>query len=164
MNDLMKKSQDFLEKVFFNIHTHQIDVKNWPIDHLCYRTSSFDNYQYVKDQFQKWGELLIESHVNGRPISTYKLTEPILFQGYIIPLVEVPCPKLDKETREGFEHIEFVIDCSFAEIQKNNPHCQFETKGMQKKLNPDLEIEFTDCAIKFHHQSLEEIINIEKCL
>lgn len=152
----------FLDKIFTHIEQNKIDIKDWPIDHICYRTSSLENYQESKKYFEQLGELLIESDVNGRPIASYKLYEPIKYKHYSIPVVEVPAPKKGKDTLEGFEHIELVMDANFNEIIDKYPHCKFDIKGLSKELNPELEIEFEDCAIKLHHQSLEEVIEIEK--
>lgn len=159
---MIENAQYFLDKVFKEIQSAQIDLKNWEIDHICYRTTSEENYLESKKYFAQLGELLIESEVGGRQIATYKLKKPIKYKNFSIPLVEVPAPKKGKLTPEGFEHIEVVIDCSFDEILAKYSHCNFDKKGMQKDLNPELEIEFKDCAIKFHHQSLEEVIKIEK--
>ena len=159
---MIEQSLPFLEKVFSRINEQNIDLKSWTIDHICYRTSSIKNYEESKVYFSTIGELLIESDINGRPIASFKLYSPINFRHYSIPVVEVPAPKRGKETPEGFEHIEFVIDEDFDQIIKQYPQCNFDTKGLSKELNPELEIEFKDCAIKLHHQSLEQVIDIEK--
>ena len=161
---MINQVQPFLDKVFHEIKNAKIDLNDWEIDHVCYRTSSLENYEASKNYFSTLGELLIEGEVNGRPIATYKLHKPIAYKNYLIPLVEVPAPKSGKITEEGFEHIEIVIDIPFEKIQSLYPNCNFETKGLSKELNPELEIEFPDCAIKFHHQSLEKVIEIEKSL
>lgn len=159
--DIQYQAINFLDLVFRNLEDQKIDIKNWEIDHLCYRTSSWENYLQKKIDFAELGLCLIESEVNGRPITTYKLHHPIIYKKWIIDLVEVPAPKLNKITKEGFEHIEVVIDESFDTLMQKNPDILFNTKGMNKELNPELEIEFENCALKFHHKSLEHIINIE---
>lgn len=159
---LQEQAKEFLHRVFQHINREKIDLKNWEIDHLCYRTSSQENYLNIKKKFEKLGHLLTESQVNGRPIATYKLHIPIVFKKWTINLIEVPAPKLAKYTEEGFEHFEVVIDESFIEIEGRYPNIIFNKKGTNKDLNPELEIEFQDCAIKFHHNSLERIIQIEK--
>ena len=156
------QAHSFLDKVFDQLEKYQVDIKNWEIDHLCYRTSSEDNYLSAKEEFNKLGVCLTESEVNGRLIATYKLNKPVFYKKWIIDLVEVPAPKPNKETPEGLEHLEIVVDEAFEEIQKNNPNISFSTKGLGKELNPELEVKFEDCAIKFHHKSLEHIINIEE--
>lgn len=157
-----KQAQEFLDKIFNHLNQNQVEIGNWEIDHICYRTSSQDNYQTSKQMFEKLGICLIESEVNGRLIATYKLDQPIHYKSWIIDLVEVPAPKPNKETIEGFEHIEVVIDEKFSTMIEKYSHLNLATKGMSKDLNPELEIEFDDCAIKFHHQCLEQVINIEK--
>lgn len=157
-----EKALIFLEKIFSILKENKIDIGNWEIDHLCYRTSSLDNYAELKSLWSGLGELLIESEVNGRDIATYKLHKPVIFRDYIIPLVEVPAPKEGKQTVEGFEHIEVVIDIEFDEIIKRFPHLNFDTKALSKELNPELVVKFDDCSIKFHHMSLEKVIEIEK--
>lgn len=161
---MINKVESFLDKVFSEINSAGIHLNEWEIDHICYRTSSLQNYEDSKKYFETLGELLIEGNVNGRPITTYKLHSPIIYKNHIIPLVEVPAPKAGKTTKEGFEHIEIVIDIPFEKIQAMYSNCKFETKGLSKELNPELEIEFKDCAIKFHHMSLEKVIEIEKSL
>lgn len=95
-------------------------------------------------------------------ISTYKLKYPLIYQNYIIDLIEVPAPKKASPTKEGFEHIEVVVDLHLNDLFKLYPHLSFNDKGLSKELNPELEIKFDDCAVKFHYKSLEHIINIEK--
>ena len=158
---MMDGAYKFLEKIFLILEEKEIDISRWQIDHLCYRTSSLENYAEIKSVFSKLGELLVESDVNGRDIATYKLHEPVVFRNYTIPLVEVPAPKKGKDTPEGFEHIEVVIDIEFHEIMKKYSQFTFDTKALSKKLNPELVLKFSDCSIKFHHMSLEEVIEIE---
>lgn len=153
---------EFLIKVFKELNNVDVDITSFEIDHLCYRTSSLKNYQEIKDKFSKEARLLIESDVNGRPIATFKLHSPIFFKDWIIDLVEVPAPKEGRETQEGYEHIEVVIDQSFDEFIERHPKIEFNKNGLSKELNPELEVEFEDCAVKFHHKSLEHIIAIEK--
>ncbi len=161
---MIDQANSFLDKLFSILEENKIDLMHWKIDHLCYRTSDSENYEAMKNEFSKLGEFLIESEVNGRDIATYKLTNPVVYKGYTIPLVEVPAPKKGKSTVEGWEHIEVVIDISFDDLMKKYPGIDFDTKALSKELNPELVIKFGDCAIKFHHLSLDEVIKIEKAL
>lgn len=159
---MIVKALKFLDKVFSQLEVNQIELGDWKIDHICYRTTSAKNYSDIKKIFEPLGECLVESEVNGRQIASYKLHEPIIYKNHTIEVVEVPAPKSGKVTLEGFEHIEVVVDIGFDEIQNRFPNCKFNTLGMGKALNPELEIELIGCAIKFHHQTLEEVIRIEK--
>lgn len=101
---LLESATTFLDIIFEELKDVGIFIINEEIDHLCYRTSSETNYQETKAFFEKNGTCLIESEINGRFISTYKLHSPIKFNNFVIPLVEVPAPKFNQTTKEGWEH------------------------------------------------------------
>ena len=156
------KASEFLGKLFIEIEKSKIDIKGCEIDHICYRTSSKKSYESFKQNISEIGELLIESIVGGRPIATYKLAQPIIFKEYVIDLVEVPAPKVGKETKDGFEHIEFVITEDFDHYMQRHEWISFKTKGSHKLFNPEIAFEMGEMSIKFHHYSLESVINVEK--
>lgn len=156
-------AQTFLELLFQDLAQARIQLPvYWDIDHLCYRAATEESYQKLKDDFSNLGLLLIESQVNGRLISTFKLNEPVYFLDWRIDLVELPAPKSGKVTEEGFEHIEIVCDVPFSELQQKFSHLDMDTKGLSKDYNQELEICLGKRNIKFHHSSLESVINLEK--
>lgn len=162
-NDFTIMSQQFLTQAFAELNSLDFHLKsNWHIDHLCYRTSSEENYQKIKNDFLTFSKLLIESEVNGRVIATVKLENPIYFNDWKIDLVEIPAPKKGKETLEGLEHFEVVIDETFKELKDRYSHIKYSEKGLEKDFNQELEFNFNHFAIKFHQLSLESVINIEK--
>jgi uncharacterized protein len=162
LNELQTLADHFLSRVFKELERNRFELEeHWHIDHLCFRTSSQENYLYTKKQFENFSQFLIESEINGRPISTFKLYTPISFAGWTIDLIEVPAPKKEKPTVNGFEHIEVVCDLTFNEIQKRYNHCQFDESGLNKNFNQELKVCFEDFSVKFHHLSLESVINLE---
>ena len=162
-NTFNSLSIKFLDKVFRQLEMKGIHLRpHWSIDHLCYRTESEESYQKNKLLFLNLGELLIESEVNTRLISTFKLFEPIHYHGREIQLIELPAPKKGKPTPEGLEHIEVVCDRSLEDLAAQYSHLSVQTKGMEKDFNRELEIELEGCAIKFHHLSLESVIHLEE--
>jgi predicted metalloenzyme YecM len=108
--------------------------------------------------------MIAETDVNGRPIAAFKLNIPWKFGDHVIDLIEVPHPKKNKVTIRGFEHFEVVIDISFEDFKKKNPQFTYIETGLSKKLNPELEIEFRNGAIKFHHMRLEKVVEIEQSI
>lgn len=162
LNEIEVLAKKFLEKVFEQLAQNKILLeKHWSIDHLCYRTATQDDYLNIKRQFESFSKLLIESEVNGRFISTFKLPYPIIFNEWEIDLIEIPAPKYGKQEINGFEHIEIVCDLTFAEIKNRYSQCHFKESGLEKSINAELEISFADLTVKFHHLSLESVINIE---
>ena len=154
----------FLDKMFIEIKRNQVNLYHWEIDHLCYRSSSIDHYNMLKKSFRAFSTLLSEVEINGRPISTFKLSKPIFYKDYTIDLIEIPAPKPGKEIRSGFEHFELVVDVSFDQIISAYPNSTFKKTGMTKVINPELQMTLESGAIKFHHSSLEYVINIENSM
>lgn len=155
-------AKTFLDKIFAKLKENKIQLeKYWNIDHLCYRVSTLEAYETKKINFAQFATLLIESEVNGRMISTFKIKKPIIFRDWEIDIVELPAPKVGKTTMDGFEHIEVVVDVPFSEIKKRYSQVQFDESSLQKVFNQELEINFEGCALKFHYLSLESVVRLE---
>lgn len=105
---------------------------------------------------------MIESDVNQRPISTFKLKNSIEFKNWKIDLVELPAPKKTKNTPLGFEHMEVVCDLSFLDLEKKYEHLRLDLGGLAKDFNQEFEILLGPRNLKFHHLSLSSVINMEK--
>ena len=63
--------------------------------------------------------------------------------------------------KKGWEHVEFVIDENLDDFLIKNSHLDFDKKGFSKKLNRDLRRKYDGGSVKFHEQSLEEVIRLE---
>lgn len=165
MENLIGNVDSFLSKIFEQIKELNIDISEMYPDHICYRTSSEEEYKKVKEAFFNYGDLLIESDVNGRLISTFKFNKPILFEQYKIDLIEIPAPKKGAVYESGLEHIELVTKEDLNSIKEKYSHLSFDTSAMSKELNAELKLKLKDgLSIKFHNQSLEKVIEIEKAL
>ena len=109
MNFLIFPYTPFLDGVFANLRSDKIDVSRYPIDHICYRVATLLEYTRMQREFGSIGELLAETLIGGRPISTYRLHEPLRYRDYDIRLVELPSPKEGSPYPTGWVHAEFVI-------------------------------------------------------
>ena len=162
--------QNFLQKVFHFLVENGIDCSNFYLDHICYRLDSKAQYLELRKALAKQHDLINESMVNGRPIAIFKLVDPFLFEEHTklvsrtraIEILELPSPKENSLYKSGWEHVEFVIDEALEAFIARYPYLDFETKGLDKKLNKDVRLSAKDFSIKFHEQSLEEIIKIEQ--
>lgn len=160
--DFFQQANEFLQRHFERLDANRIQFeKNWNIDHICYRVVTIESYQELKASFQAFSDLLIESEVNGRLISTFKLHRPLRIRDWSIDVLELPAPKVGKVTVQGFEHIEVVCDVSFDEIKRRFPGARYDESGLNKDFNPELEIEVDQGAVKFHHISLESVVKLE---
>jgi predicted metalloenzyme YecM len=152
----------FLEDIFSKISDIELNVENYELDHICYRVSSNKLYEIKKRELSQFGELLVESIVNGRFISTYKLFFPIIYNQRKIFLIELPSPKASHAYQDGLEHIEFVSKEPLQKIVERYPQYSFEIFGINKKINADITLKLGQYCIRFHNQSLEEVIKTEK--
>jgi adenylate cyclase class 2 len=157
-----KEFDSFMSGLFRQLNELDIEFKKYPIDHICYRVNSAQEYEEFKTKFGYIGDLLIESEVGGRNIATYKLYKPLKYKNYSIELVELPSPKPGKDYKTGLEHAEFVIDQSFEDFAATTS-LEFDWKGTHKEINPELRLKLEDnLSVKFHHMPLDEVIEIEQ--
>ncbi|WP_413944420.1 VOC family protein [Bdellovibrio sp. HCB-162] len=152
----------FLDRIFANIQNAGIDVASFEMDHACYRVSNLQQYEIKKAALLQFGDLLTEANVNGRPIATFKLHQALKYKNRDLFLIELPAPKKGKDVADGLEHVEFVVGELIPDIMKKHPGLLWNTSGLEKTLNPELELKFNDgLAIKFHPESLSEVIRKE---
>ena len=158
------KADVFFAKFEEILGFNRVDLEeSWDFDHICYRVETEESYHKVKSNFLEFSNLLGESLVGGRLIATFKLTQPLIFRGREIFLVELPMPKSGSHYQEGFQHIEVVCALPFEELQKKYSHLKQNIAGLKKEFNKELEIKLGDYySLKFHHQSLEDVIKWEK--
>lgn len=158
-----KQANSFLDKIFQELKSSNLSIEpHWMIDHLCFRVETQEEYQIYKRYFSDFADLLIESPVNQRLISTYQLKDPIHFNNHKIGLVELPAPKLTKKVATGFEHFEVVSDLSFAEIEDWTHNCIIDKSGLSKLFNKEFEIKLQTGSVKFHQLSLASVICLEQ--
>lgn len=159
---MLNLARPFLEALFTQITSFQIDIGNREIDHICYSTSTFENYEKGKKYFLDYGRILEECDIAGRPIATFKLFSPLYYRHHVIDLIELTAPKKGKTNIDGPEHIEVVIDESFDSFARRHSHLHFNFKITNQSLNPEISIKLNSGRIKFHHKSLEQVIHLEK--
>ena len=126
----------------------------------------------MKRLFVNYGaKLLIESMIGGRPISSFKLQNPIHCGPRKVSVVELPCPKEGRAYNSGFEHCEFVVSSgndietcklkALVKFQSKFPSVKFQVN--EKGINSDFALQLNEgMSCKFHSNALEEIIEFEK--
>ncbi|KAJ3238971.1 hypothetical protein HDU81_006786 [Chytriomyces hyalinus] len=99
-----------------------------PLDHICLRVGSADEYPLFKQSLETLGAVLLTEHpVGGRPIATYKLSEEHAIHvedplwpgdagefGSVpkvrsIRVLELPSPKPGRFYATGWEHVEVAV-------------------------------------------------------
>lgn len=158
LNKILGEPDIFLKSIFRLLGIDKIDVDNYELDHICYRTESVQQYFELRNKLNKVGEILAENEINGRTITTFQLYQPIVFESRKILLLELPSPKFGSYYSSGFEHVEFVIDERLDQFISNYPHVRFDKNGMSKNINPDVRVKYGDLSVKFHLNNLKHVI------
>jgi len=157
--------ETFLKQLLQEVVEAGFDLADFSqIDHMCYRVSTVEQYQAKKQQLLTIGDLLGETQVNGRPISTFRLHTPVRYGQWRIDAVELPAPKEGAAMKEGLEHVEFVLFDSFEVFLKKHQDKQFDMRAATRGINPELGFKLPSYGIKFHLLSLPVVVFLEKKL
>ena len=155
--DFLNGAQVFLDGVCAELQTKNCLEFAKKIDHLCYRVESWERYEILKAIAEQHGSLLAESMVNGRPIASYKLHSPLMsLGGAKVSVLEIPAPKPGTSYKQGFEHVEIVAN---LKLVQENPHLKDRVV-----LDTEIHWKLDTSLVKFHEQSLEDVIKKEQDL
>lgn len=168
MTELVKIIGDydaFLEDILGRVSAEGFDFADFSqIDHMCYRTTALENYEAKKAELREVADLLGETMVNDRPISTFRLHEPVIHASWRIDAIELPAPKAGSEHTEGLEHIEFVLFDDFPIFLKKYEGKPFEMRAADRGINPEIGLQLSGLSVKFHLLSLPTVVYIENKL
>ncbi len=151
---------DFVEECLKDLRPYL--EPHWELDHVCYRTESVEDYVETKRSFSKIGCLLGETSIGGRPIACFELYNPVITSHGMVSLLEVPAPKPGRKIDSGFEHLEVVIDCTFESLMLKFPNLSWDTRAISKGFNNEIEANFSNFNVKFHHHALNHITELER--
>lgn len=161
-NGFKDAGDDFLLNLSEKLLQAGIPVGDLKCDHLCFRVSTVEEYNFYKAALVDHATLLTEAMVNGRLISTLRLFSAFQVGSHEVSLLELPAPKAGTPYSTGFEHAEFVIAECFLAFRSKYPHLNFVEAGNQT-LNPELCLKLGQRAqAKFHHLSLDRVIELEE--
>ncbi|HSX36077.1 MAG TPA: VOC family protein [Patescibacteria group bacterium] len=162
LNNIIGDYQKFLDDILARVTEEGFDLDDFvQIDHLCYRVPSLDGYHQKKEECRAIGSLLGETMVNGRPIATFRLHEPIRSGQWRIDALEVPAPKEGHPVAEGLEHIEFVLYDDFQAFLKKYPGKPYNMASADRGINPEIGLKLNGYGVKFHLLNLPTVVYLE---
>lgn len=155
----------FLIQILREMAAEGFDMADFvQLDHMCYRVASPDDYERKKTEFACVGWLLGETIVNGRPIAVFRLHKPVQHGRWRIDAIEVPAPKPGVLTREGLEHVEFVLFDDQKTFLEKYRGKRFELKAADRGINPEIAYKLPSYGVKFHLLSLTTVVYLERKL
>jgi len=134
----------FVAKLLEQAEQRGHPTRDWIIDHVCFRTETWSEYRSLVQVISNpthdlYGTVLSHAEVNGRPITTVRLSEPLHVGGKWIEAIEIPAPKENQFYKSGYEHIEVLVTHDVTESS----------------------VTLDDGKIKFHHLPLSSTVAIE---
>lgn len=165
LNDVIGDYSSFLTDIIGRVTRVGFDLKDFvQIDHMCYRTVSLDNYAQKKSQLTAVGTQLGENMINGRPIATFRLHQPVMHGQWRIDAVELPAPKAGSVFIEGLEHVEFVLYDDLQTFLKKYDGKPFDLRAADRGVNPEVGLQLDNYAVKFHLLNLPTVVYLENKL
>lgn len=157
--------ESFLGDILDRVVKEGFDLGDFiQIDHICYRTVSVENYRQKKANLGDVAILLGETTVNNRPISTFRLHEPIRHGAWRIDAIELPAPKEGSRFKEGLEHIEFVLFDDITAFLEKYRDKSFKLQAADRGINPEVGFQLGEYQVKFHLLNLPTVVYLEKKL
>ncbi|MBU0975308.1 MAG: VOC family protein [Patescibacteria group bacterium] len=156
---ILKGYNQFLRDIFGKLENLKIDVRSYELDHIAYQASSDEDYDTLLPEFEKICDLLSEEVVGGRRVGIFKFKQPLVFENYSIPSVELIAPKQDQICPSALEHAEFVIDTDFDTFLKKYPAIDWDTSDVDQKDFPMIKLKVgKGLQVKFHLESVLDIV------
>jgi len=149
----------FIASVLQKLQELKIDVSGLDMDHIGYQSSSNDDYEKLKTEFDKLGEMVSERIVGSRRVGIYKLHNPLQYQQYSVPAIELVAPKDGQICPSALEHIEFVIPETFESFLKKYPRIVWDLSALHQKDFPMIKLKLdTYTQVKFHLTHVLKIV------
>jgi uncharacterized protein len=162
LQNIIGDYQGFLKQIVREIVEAGFDLADFvQMDHMCYRVVSLASYEAKKQQLSEVGRLLGETQVNGRPIATFRLREPVRYQNWRIDTVELPAPKVGSDMKEGLEHVELVLFDDQKDFLEKYADKQFEMHAADRGINPEIGFKLPTYTVKFHLLNLPTVLYLE---
>lgn len=140
----------FLNSFFEQINKVGLDISGLPLDHIAYQASSKDDYELHLPEFSKLGELVSKEIIGGRRVGVVRLNEPLIYNDYRIPALELIEPKEGQKCESAFQHAEFVVSQPFEKYIEQYPIIDWDTSSMGRDAFSHLKLNFENgLTLKF---------------
>lgn len=156
---VLDKYESFVSGILDGVRSLGVDVSDLEMDHIAYQAESDDDYDSLKPEFARLGQLVSEELVNGRRVGIYELGSPLHFQQYINTAIELIAPKTGQNCPSALEHVEFVIKESFVSFMRRYQDIPWDTAAINQPRFPMIRLKLGDhIQVKFHLSPVLEII------
>jgi uncharacterized protein len=159
LKEVIGDYKSFVSELLAKVSEAGIDVKDYPIDHLCYRAETSEDYESVKAELSALSAGVLENAHHGRLVAKFLLSHPIAVEGYTIPVIEVPSPKPGHIAKTGLEHFEMVVGGDYEVLKSQHRWSGMDDSGPH---NQPVYITFeSGNSVKFHKLPITEVVRLE---
>lgn len=152
----------FLDLFTQEINKTGIDVSKYNLDHVAFQTSSSEDYEKTKLEFEKLSHLEHEALVSNRRVGVFKLENTIQYKNNIITAIELLEPRSDQICSSHWEHAEFVINEPYKELMTRYPNLNWDVSSMETPIYNHLKLKLNDSMqVKFHLMDILETIKLD---
>lgn len=165
LQEVVGDYDQFLDDILDRVADEGFDMGDFAqLDHMCYRTVSPENYREKSTELKSVARLLGETMINGRPISTFRLLEPVHHGPWRVDALELPSPKDGSNHNEGLEHVEFVLLDDMSTFLDKYEGMPFEMRSADRGINPEVGLKLGEYSVKFHLLNLPTVVYLENKL
>lgn len=164
LEDIIGDFRAFTAKQSERLAALGIDISPYEFSHVCYRVAEWDEYLRVRGLIERHATANRENFWNGRPISLIVPAEPLpVFDGKVVPLVELIPPVHHRVYKMGLEHLGVVVGDGFDDFVETHKPVLTGQQFQGPDSNPDpvyiLMEDFTH--VKFYRASLRAAVEDE---
>ena len=156
MQSIIGNYETFLKSELDALNAVGIDIHGRFIDHIAFRCISSDDYIATQAALIPWAEKRIERSFNKRDVSIYKFYDPLQYEQYVIPYLELISYREGDTFARGLEHIEVVIDAPLSLLTQYPALDWRVAEG--RLIHIEVFLQFEKYAVKFHNLPLEEAV------
>ncbi|MBU0569281.1 VOC family protein [Patescibacteria group bacterium] len=140
----------FLNKLTSRINKLGIDLDGAKLDHIAFQTSSKEEYNKFRLEFEKVATLVKEPIVGGRRVGVFKYKKPLIYKDQSIDVIELIEPKEGQNPKSGLEHAEYLLPISLEVFIDKYPDIDWNKDNINRDEFPMLILKLSDdMKVKF---------------
>lgn len=118
--DLQKEYELFATELIQRCNAVGIDLRKYPIDHVCYRAKNIEAYTQFYNELLSVSTLVTGKIFHNRKFHCFFLKEPLTCSSISSYLIEFSEPGGSDDYDNGFQHLEILSSLSWKELTTDN--------------------------------------------
>ncbi len=160
VKDVVGDYETFFLDALNRLERISIDVKQMPISHIAFRTSTAEEYEMIRDKLKPYCKEFVETQHNGRAVSVFEIrTRLPLPNGFTFSVIELPAPRAEHTYPSGLEHVGFLVS-DLPTFKEQHKRVLTGEKDLGVSFPAFVTFENGKTA-KFYERTLKEIVMLQ---